>query len=561
MSSPEALAGGGAADAAPTHGHGRFELSFEPNLRRVRVPSGVTLFDAASWNGVAIDSTCGGHGTCKKCRVRVLEGDVPACALDAQAFSPGELHGGWRLACRVEVADDLRVEIPPLVTRPKAATLGVGRKVILRPAVQKRYVALTEPSLEDQRSDLERLLWELDDLELEPDLELLRRIGGVLRQHSYQATAVIADTALIDVEPGDTTAEMYGIAFDLGTTTVVATLLDLTTGTPVALDSMLNKQQPFGADVITRISATMIDPAALDRLRSLAHETLDELAQSVCEQAGVSPGHVYEVALAGNATMTHIALGIDPEPLGVAPFTLATRRYPELLASDLGINAHPRARAMVFPAFGAYVGGDIVAGLIASGMDRDQRTRLFIDVGTNCEIVLSSEERLMATAAPAGPAFEGGAIRCGMRAATGAIEAVSLNDEGVTLKVIGDATPTGLCGSGLVDAVAELVRTGLIDSTGRFVADEDAALAAPALAGHLGWLGQERVFVLAAPTGSREEAGRRAGETGVVYLSRARRPRTAVRQGGHLYRVAHPARGGRDRSPGTSASIAGRLVR
>ena len=519
MSSPEALAGGGAADAEPTHGHGRFELSFEPNLRRVRVPSGVTLFDAASWNGVAIDSTCGGHGTCKKCRVRVLEGDVPACALDAQAFSPGELHGGWRLACRVEVADDLRVEIPPLVTRPKAATLGVGRKVILRPAVQKRYVALTEPSLEDQRSDLERLLSELDDLELEPDLELLRRIGGVLRQHSYQATAVIADTALIDVEPGDTTADMYGIAFDLGTTTVVATLLDLTTGTPVALDSMLNKQQPFGADVITRISATMIDPAALDRLRSLAHETLDELAQSVCEQAGVSPGHVYEVVLAGNATMTHIALGIDPEPLGVAPFTLATRRYPELLASDLGINAHPRARAMVFPAFGAYVGGDIVAGLIASGMDRDQRTRLFIDVGTNCEIVLSSEERLMATAAPAGPAFEGGAIRCGMRAATGAIEAVSLNDEGVTLKVIGDATPTGLCGSGLVDAVAELVRTGLIDSTGRFVADEDAALVAPALAGRLGWLGQERVFVLAAPTGSREEAGRRAEETGVVYLS------------------------------------------
>ena len=515
MSSPEALDGGEAGEAAPTQGHGRFELSFEPNLRRVRVPSGVTLFDAASWNGVAIDSTCGGHGTCKKCRVRVLEGDVPACALDAQAFSPGELHGGWRLACRVEVADDLRVEIPPLVTRPKAATLGVGRKVILRPAVQKRYVVLTEPSLEDQRSDLERLLSELDDLELEPDLELLRRIGGVLRRHSYQATAVIADTALIDVEPGDTTAEMYGIAFDLGTTTVVATLLDLTTGTPVALDSMLNKQQPFGADVITRISATMIDPAALERLRSLAHETLDELAQSVCQQAGVSPEHVYEVALAGNATMTHIALGIDPEPLGVAPFTLATRRYPELLASDLGVNAHPRARAMVFPAFGAYVGGDIVAGLIASGMDRDQRTRLFIDVGTNCEIVLSSEERLMATAAPAGPAFEGGAIRCGMRAATGAIEAVSLNDEGVTLKVIGDATPTGLCGSGLVDAVAELVRTGLIDSTGRFVADEDAALAAPALAGHLGWLGQEPRFRPGCPhrfqAGGRTTGGRDGG--------------------------------------------------
>ncbi len=284
--------------------------------------------------------------------MKVIAGDVPACALDAQAFSPGELHGGWRLACRVEVADDLRVEVPPLVTRPKAATLGVGRKVILRPAVQKRFVVLTEPSLEDQQSDLERLLSELDDLELQPDLTVLRRLGGVLRESNYQATAVIADTALIDVEPGDTTAEMYGIAFDLGTTTVVATLLDLATGAPVALDSVLNKQQPFGADVITRISATMIDPTALERLRSLAHETLDELVESVCHLAGVAPGRVYEVALAGNATMTHIALGIDPEPLGVAPFTLATRRYPELLASDLGVNGPPKGAGDGVPGVG-----------------------------------------------------------------------------------------------------------------------------------------------------------------------------------------------------------------
>ena len=170
---------------------------------------------------------------------------------------------------------------------------------------------------------------------------------------------------------------------------------------------MLNAQQPFGADVITRISATMMDPAALGRLTALAHETLAELAAEVCAEAGVDPAEVYEVALAGNATMTHIALGIDPEPLGVAPFIMAARLLPEVLAADLGVAVHPRARAVVFPPFGAYVGGDITAGLLASGMDRDARTRLFIDIGTNCEIVLGNRDWLLATAAPAGPGVRG----------------------------------------------------------------------------------------------------------------------------------------------------------
>ena len=183
---------------------------------------------------------------------------------------------------------------------------------------------------------------------------------------------------------------------------------------------------------------------------------------------------MYEVALAGNATMTHLVLGIDPEPLGVAPFILAARLLPEVLAADLGLAVHPRARAVVFPAFGAYVGGDITAGLLAAGMNRDARTRLFIDVGTNCEIVLGGRDWLLATAAPAGPAFEGAAIRCGMRAADGAIESVELSSDSVLLKVIGDCDPVGLCGSGLVDAVASLISAGLLDRSGRFVPEDQA---------------------------------------------------------------------------------------
>jgi uncharacterized 2Fe-2S/4Fe-4S cluster protein (DUF4445 family) len=501
LSSAEAPAAAAppASSAPPgTHaaGSARVDLVFQPSGTRVRVPPGVTLFDAASWNGIAIDSTCGGHGTCKKCKIRVADGSVPASPLDARAFSPDELRAGWRLACRAQAARDLQIEVPPLVTRPKAATVGVGRQVILRPAAQKRYLELDEPSLSDQRTDLERVLAALDDLELRVDLGVLQSIGSVLRAADYRVTAVIADDVLIDVQPGDTTARLYGIAFDLGTTTVVATLLDLSTGTPLAVASMLNKQQPFGADVITRISAIMMEPGAIDTLARLARETLAELTADVCGQAGVEPREVCEVALAANATMTHIALGIDPEPLGVAPFIMAARQLPEVRAADLDLPAHPRARAFVFPAFGAYVGGDITAGLLASGMDRDSRTRLFVDIGTNCEIVLGNRDWLLATAAPAGPAFEGAAIRCGMRAADGAIEVVSITPDGLDLRVIGDAAPAGLCGSGLVDAVASLVAVGLLDRSGRFVPEEDAKALAPGLAGRLTTLGAERVFVL-----------------------------------------------------------------
>ena len=476
-------------------GTGRVELTLLPAERTVRVPPGVTVFDGASWNGIAIDSTCGGHGTCKKCKVQIVSGSVPVSRLDARAFTPEQLRDGWRLACLAQATRNLTIQVPPLVTRPKAATVGVGRQVILRPAVQKRYVELDEPTLSDQRTDLVRLLDAIDDLEPVADLHVLRRLGKILRDADFKVTAVVVDEALIDVEPGDTTERQYAIAFDLGTTTVVATLLDLSTGTPVAVRSQLNKQQPFGGDVITRISATMMDPAALGRLTKAAHDTLAELAAEVCEEGGVDAREVYEVALAGNATMTALALGIDPEPLGVAPFVMSVATPPVVLASELGLALHPGARAVCFPALGAYVGGDIVSGILATGMDRDKRLRLFIDVGTNCEIVLGDGDRILSTAAPAGPAFEGGAIRCGMRAADGAIEVVGLGDD-VELGVIGDVSPMGLCGSGLVDAVAELVRVGLLDSSGRFVSEADAKAIAPMLADRLTKIGEERVFVL-----------------------------------------------------------------
>jgi uncharacterized 2Fe-2S/4Fe-4S cluster protein (DUF4445 family) len=482
---------------APDDGAQRVRLRFLPDGAEVRVPSGTPVFDAASWNGIAIDSTCGGHGTCKKCKVRVLSGEVPVSSVDPRAFSTEELRDGWRLACRAGARSDLVIEVPPLQTRPKAALVGVGRHVILRPSVVKRHLVLAEPTLEDQRPDLQRVLDALDDLEPYASLELLRELGPALRAAHFDVTAVVCDQELIAIEPGDTTARRFAIAYDLGTTTVVATLLDLESGQPVAVRSMLNRQQPFGADVITRISATMMDSSALQALRDRAHETMAELTAEVCAEAEVAPEEVYEITVCGNVTMMQLALGIDPEPLSMAPFVVATHTFPPSAAADFGVAVHPRAPAFVFPSLGAYVGGDIVAGMLATGLTRDRRLRLFIDVGTNSEIALGSVDRVLATAAPAGPAFEAAQIRCGMRAAEGAIEGVRITEDGLSLDVIGDAEPVGMCGSGLVDAVAELVHSELLDHSGRFIADELAAERfAPELANRLTKIGEERVFVL-----------------------------------------------------------------
>jgi uncharacterized 2Fe-2S/4Fe-4S cluster protein (DUF4445 family) len=469
----------------------RVRLRFEPAggaaVKETRVPAGTTLFDAASWNGIAIDSTCGGHGTCKKCKVRVASGEVALSPVDPRAFSVEEMKAGWRLACRAPAHADLVIEVPPLETRPKAALAGVGRHVILRPAVQKRYLELAEPTLEDQVPDLDRVLAAMDDLELRVPLELARTVGGLLRAADWKVTAVVVDDLLLDVEPGDTTGRTFALAFDLGTTTVVANLLDLETGAPVAVRSILNRQQPFGADVISRVSATMLDPDALGRLQGLAHETLAELTAEVCEEGGVGPEEIYEISVAGNQTMVQIALGIDPEPLSMAPFTMVAQALPPAAAADFGVHVHPRAPAVTFPALGAYVGGDIVAGILATGLTLDRRIRLFIDVGTNSEISLGSSARALATAAPAGPAFEAAQIRCGMRAADGAIEGVKIRDGEIELTVIGDVEPVGLCGSGLVDAVAELVSAGLLDASGRFVLGESD---------RFGKIGEENVFHL-----------------------------------------------------------------
>ena len=453
----------------------KLEVRYQPFDKTTRVPPGTTLFSAAHWIGLPIDSTCGGRGTCGKCKVQVLEGGAEITTADRKQLRPGELEAGWRLSCQAKVYEDTTVSVPELLRVPKAATMGVNRLVLLDPNVRKVYVELTEPSLEDQRSDVERLRDALtaEGFDMKSDLRVLRSLPAILRAAEFKVTAVLGGDQLIAVEPDDTREQSYGVAFDLGTTTVVGTLMNLRTGMAEAVRSTLNGQAPFGADVISRISHGMQGDEAKDELREAIQRTMNGILAELYEAAAVDRNRVYEMVIVGNATMLHLLLGIDATPISMMPFTPAFREPLYLPARDVGLDIHPAGYVQTLPVIGAYVGADIVAGVIATGLAREDKLRVFVDVGTNGEIVLGSVKRVLCTAAPAGPAFEGSQIRCGMRATDGAIEGVTLTDH-VELQVIGgDIPPKGICGSGLVDTVAQLRLAGLLDAGGKMRSREE----------------------------------------------------------------------------------------
>ncbi|MDE0462635.1 MAG: ASKHA domain-containing protein [Caldilineaceae bacterium] len=485
----------------------KISIEFRPHDKVTRVPPGMTIFNAANWIGLPIDSTCGAKGTCGKCKVRILHGNNGATAADRRIFTDAELADGWRLSCRSEADSDVVCHVPRLMGNPKAALMGFDRHVILNPNVNKVPLTLAPPSLEDQRSDFSRIrdALEPEGYAVEASLNLMRQLPGVLRRNDWHVTAVVVGHELVSVEGGDTTDRLFGLAFDIGTTTVVGMLIDLNSGAPVAVRSALNGQAVQGADVISRISYTMLHEDGLSELNQVILRTLNGLIAQLLNEGEVAPYEVYEVVTAGNATMQHLFLGVDPEPIGLEPFIPAVEDMVQASAQEVGLEILPQAQIHCLPYLGAYVGADLVAGLLATGLAQNEGVRLLVDVGTNGEIILGSASRTVATAAPAGPAFEGAQIQDGMRASTGAIEAVTINPEGLELQVIGDVPPIGLCGSGLLDVVAQLRLSSLMLPSGRFVKAEEAnELVSPELARRI--ITDEegrRSFVLAWP----EESG------------------------------------------------------
>jgi uncharacterized 2Fe-2S/4Fe-4S cluster protein (DUF4445 family) len=482
-------------------------VEFRPQDRVTRVPAGTSIFNAANWIGLPIDSTCGGLGTCGKCKVRILQGSNGITAADHKVFGENELAEGWRLSCRAAAYEDVICEVPRLMGNPKAALMGFGRHVILDPNVHKVALQLEPPSLEDQRSDVQRVRDALDEagFEVSAALPVLRRLPRVLRAARWQVTAVVVGSELVAVEPGDTTERMYGLAFDIGTTTVVGMLMNLRNGAAEAVRSTLNGQAIYGADVISRISFAMMNEDGLAQLNEKIMQTLNGLIAQLLAESGVVAGEVYEAVVVGNATMLHLFLGLDPEAIGVMPFIPVVQDLVQVSAQQVGLAIHPQAQVQLLPHLGAYVGADLVGGLLATGLAQREGVRLLVDVGTNGEIILGSQARTVATAAPAGPAFEGAQIKDGMRASEGAIEGVKITADAVHLQVIGDTAPIGLCGSGLLDAAAQLRLVGLLDLSGKLVDNDSApALVGPAVAKRLiTGDGGMRAFVLAWP----EESG------------------------------------------------------
>ncbi|MEA2581426.1 MAG: hypothetical protein QOE83_2318 [Actinomycetota bacterium] len=461
-----------------------YDITYEPHGKSTRVPEGTSLFSGAHWIGLPIESSCGGRGTCGKCKVRV-EGEAEVTDADHRELQQAEIDQGWRLSCKQMVSRDTLCFVPELMRKPKAATMGLHRMVVLEPNVVRVRLTLEEPTIEVPRDDMERLREALhtEGYGLDPDdVETLRMVPRI--QDRTEVVAIMCGEHLIDIEPPDAPDLAYGVAIDLGTTTVVATVMDLGSGMAVGVASGLNRQAQFGGDVISRIAHSMKGADELEELRFAGVTTVQAILDEAIAAAGIDHDRVYEIVLVGNATMLHLLMGIDAKQIAVSPFSPVWREALDLRAADMGLRIHPRGRLAFLPSLGAYVGADIVAGLVATGIAREPRCRLFVDVGTNGEIALGTGERTVATAAPAGPAFEGAQLKCGMRAADGAIEQVILGGT-VELKVIGDIEPVGLCGSGLIDAVAQLRLSGLLNAGGRMLSREDAEAAGHPLTDHI----------------------------------------------------------------------------
>jgi uncharacterized 2Fe-2S/4Fe-4S cluster protein (DUF4445 family) len=443
-------------------------VTFQPGDKTVYVLQGTRLIEAAIAAEFVINAPCGGEGVCGKCRVVVAEGAAEPAAEELRLFSPEEIQAGCRLACQSVVRGPMKVLVPQtsVVGSRHQIMVQSGAAVQARgePIVVKSYVEMPVPVRGDDAPDTVRLQRAIGPFDA--DLDLLRELPRQLRAWKFCGTAVLAEGRLLDFEQGNTEWDAYGVAVDVGTTTLAASLVDLTTGREVRVASRLNPQTRFGDDVLTRILFARDREDGLRQLQQAIVEAVDEMIGQLCDESEILRQRIYVVTVSGNTTMQHLFSAIDPRAIGEVPFVPALGRGLSLTAGELGLGIHPRGRAYLLPVIGGFVGGDTVSGILATGLADCSRPTLFIDIGTNGEIVLLADGKLLAASTAAGPAFEGARISQGMRGSTGAIEKV-LVDGRLRTHVIGHVPPVGLCGSALIDAAAELLRHGILSPQGR----------------------------------------------------------------------------------------------
>ncbi len=434
----------------------------------IEAESGTILLDILkNVHEVQIDAACGGKGTCGKCKVRMPEGNCGDFSkAENQFLSPAERERGFRLACQVTVKENSTILVDGQEQKAQILHDHGGYTGDHDPVVKKKYLSLSAPSLSDQRDDLTRVLDESELSHLRVPLALKKELPSLLRDSGYQVTAVYLDDTLITVEGGDTTKENYGIAVDIGTTTVVVHLLDLFSGEILDTASGLNRQKVMGADVISRIEYCMKNHEGLQELQNRIVEQLAEMILELLGRNSIHKSKVYSLVAAGNTTMLHLFSGVDPSGIAAAPFVpgfLAGISFPSRELGNFPLNCV----VSLLPSISGYVGGDIVAGILASKMYERDELSILIDIGTNGEIVLGNREQLYCCSTAAGPAFEGAHISCGMGGIGGALDAVRINGDTISYTTIHNSVPAGICGSGIIDTVAALISSGVVEGTGR----------------------------------------------------------------------------------------------
>lgn len=447
------------------------EVKFLPSQRIIRVHKESSILQAAILAGVQVESTCGGKGTCGKCKVRIeSEQPMEPLTVEKKYLSPSQLAEGWVLACQRTLASNTIIylnEQKDAYDRKtgleKTQDTEIYEHQTLDTDIQKVFLKVKEPSTSDQRSDWERLT---ADLNIKFNRSLASTLPRILRKAHFQVTAVLKGEELLAVEPGDTRSRKFGLAIDIGTTTIVVYLLDLFSGQSIARGALTNPQQGYGADVIARITYASDHPEGLDQLQEKVITGLNSILTRLCQEQGIRPEEIYQAVVVGNTSMSHLFLGIDPAYLAPAPFVPAFRQAVTLDASELGLKILATGKITVLPNVAGYVGSDTVGVMLAAHVDQLDGINLLVDIGTNGEIVLVGKGRILTCSTAAGPAFEGAGVKHGMRAAVGAIEQVKISSE-VELGVIGGGKACGICGSGLIDAISEMLQTGLINSTGR----------------------------------------------------------------------------------------------
>lgn len=454
-----------------------FIVEFEPVGIRLVCEEPLTVAAAARQAGLKLRSVCGGKASCGKCQVRIDPVTASAAEAELAHLTPEQADHGWRLACRTIVAADAKVYIPALAQTEGQVvqTEGIDWRCAPVPGVRTWSASVEPPSLDDQTADLERVvqaLWQKHGLQgVWADLPALQTLRRALREGRWQVTVALRGKEIIAAYPGRGPLPV-GLAVDVGTTKIACYLVSLETGQTLAASGVMNPQIAYGEDVMSRLEAVMVDPANARRLQQDVIEAINTAAAALCAAHELVPEQLLEVCLVGNTAMHHLLSGLPTRPLAVAPFVSSLSSPLDVAADRLGLRAAPGARAHLPSLIAGFVGSDHLAFLLATGFGEDGRTRLGLDIGTNTEIALQAHGQIISCSTASGPAFEGAHIRHGMRAAPGAIQQVTLDETGAAqCDVIGDGPAVGLCGSGILDAVAELRRTNIIDARGRMVPD------------------------------------------------------------------------------------------